>query len=434
MKTIKSVISNLCVLIIVVCSVSSITLHAMPKKNNISLYEASGGIKLPDGFKATVFADNIGRARHITVRDDGVVYVALLNKKDNHGIVALKDNNKNGVADEVIYFGDVQGTGIGIYNNHLYFGTNNEIVRWKFKDDKLIPEGDLETVVSNFIPQTQHAAKPFTFDEQGNIYINIGAPSNACQKSTRTPGSPGLEPCPQLKLQAGIWRYNANKLNQRHGVDGEHYAIGVRNAMALSWNHNVNHLFIAPHDRDDLHRLFPKYYSIEQNAILPDEAIFIVKKGDNMGWPSTYWDNTQNARMLSPEYGGDGLIQVNDSEYKTPIATVPGHWAPNAMVSYTSGIFPKSYNNGLFIAYHGSWNRAPLPQAGYNVAFFPLNKQGEPNEDWFVFAEGFKGKEVIHSPGEAAFRPVGLAVDNDGALYVSDSVHGRIWKITYSMP
>ena len=419
-------------LLFTLCLAGQSWLYAMPAETTVALTNTDTGIQLPAGFSATVFADDLGRARHITVRDDGVVYVALLNKKRGSGIVALQDSTGDGIADEIVYFGDVEGTGIGLHDNHLYFGTNTKVVRWAFnEDDTLVPSGNMETVISDFLKQRQHAAKPFTFDQQGHIYVNVGAPSNACQKMTRTPGSPGLSPCPQLDLQAGIWQFDANKLGQQHGKDGKRYATGVRNAMALAWHPVAEQLLIAPHDRDDLHRLFPKYYTVEQNAELPDEAIFRVEPGDNMGWPTSYWDSQLNARMLAPEYGGNGEKRVNNPRFKKPMAAVPGHWAPNGMVVYTGDAFPESYQGGLFIAYHGSWNRAPLPQAGYNVAFFPLNNKALPDGDWFVFADGFKGQRVIQSPGEARYRPVGLAVANDGAMYIADSVKGRIWRVTY---
>lgn len=407
---------------------------AMPQRIDEPLKVTNDGLSLPDGFKASIFADHLGAGRHIAVRDDGVVYVAL-RSKDNAkggGIVALQDSNRDGVADKIAYFGDLEGTGIGIHNNYLYFGTNSAIVRWRLADDKLAPSAPMETVISGFPLQFQHAAKPFTFDNDGHIYVTVGAPSNACQERTRTPGSPGLMPCPQLQLQAGIWQFDTHKIGQIHGRDGQRYATGVRNAMALDWHTSAEKLVIAPHGRDDLHRLFPKHYNTEDNARLPDESIYLVNKGDNMGWPYSYWDGARGMRMQAPEYGGDGKTPATDKSFVKPVASVPGHWAPNAMQVYTETLFPKIYKNGIFIAYHGSWNRAPLPQAGYKVVFFPLSEQGLPDGDWFVFADGFKGKTSIDSPAEAAYRPVGLAVAPDGALFIADSVKGRVWRVVYA--
>jgi glucose/arabinose dehydrogenase len=91
-------------------------------------------------------------------------------------------------------------------------------------------------------------------------------------------------------------------------------------------------------------------------------------------------------------------------------------------------MFPEKYRNGAFIAFHGSWNRAPEPQAGYNVVFQPF-AEGKAQGDYEVFADGFAGGNK--QPGTAAHRPAGLALGPDGALYVSDDNGGRIWRITY---
>jgi glucose/arabinose dehydrogenase len=112
------------------------------------------------------------------------------------------------------------------------------------------------------------------------------------------------------------------------------------------------------------------------------------------------------------------------------LVACPGHWAPNDIIFYTGDQFPEKYKHGAFIAFHGSWNRAPLKQKGYNVVFVPL-KDGNLAGDYEVFADGFIGASEIESPDEAKTRPCGLAQAADGSLYVSDDVTGRIWKISY---
>jgi glucose/arabinose dehydrogenase len=100
-------------------------------------------------------------------------------------------------------------------------------------------------------------------------------------------------------------------------------------------------------------------------------------------------------------------------------AAYPGHWAPNAVAFYTALVFPVKYRNGVFIAFHGSWNRAPLPQEGFNVVFQPF-RNGRPTGAWEVFADGFRG-----GPSEMLHRPSGLAVARDGSLIVTDDRGGR---------
>ena len=119
--------------------------------------------------------------------------------------------------------------------------------------------------------------------------------------------------------------------------------------------------------------------------------------------------------MLAPEYGGDGGKKVGVcAEKKAPVASFPAHWAPNDLLIYSGKQFPAAYQGGAFIAFHGSWNRAPEPQGGYNVVFQPL-ADGKAGSAFIVFADGFAG--AVKEPGQAAFRP-GLAMGPDGALYI----------------
>lgn len=396
---------------------------------NLTVTES--GITVPAGFSAAIFADNLGATRHLAIRPDGVVYASMRTARDGHGLVALADDDGNGSAERIEYFGDRPGTGLAIHDGYLYFSSDTEVLRYRL-DDGLVPAAEPEIIVSGFAAQRQHATKPMTFDEAGNMYVTVGAPSNACQEQSRTPGSPGLDPCPQLGLAGGIWKFDAATPGQVHGEDGEQYATGIRNGLAQDWNHAAGALYFITHGRDQLGQLFPEHFNDAQSAELPAEEFHRAAAGSNHGWPYTYWNHQIGARMVGPEYGGDGKTRAEAGKYATPLAAFPGHWAPNDLVFYTGNAFPERYKNGAFIAFHGSWNRAPLPQQGYNVAFIPMNAAGEVTAQWEIFADGFKGKDILESPGDAAYRPTGLGVGPDGALYVADDVKGRIWKIGHA--
>ena len=134
--------------------------------------------------------------------------------------------------------------------------------------------------------------------------------------------------------------------------------------------------------------------------------------------------------MVAPEYGGDGQQEAEAGVYEQPIANFPAHWAPNDMMFYTGDALPARFRNGVFVVFHGSWNRAPLPQGGYNVVFVPF-VDDMPGEDWEVFADGFEGHEVLEDPNDAVHRPTGIEQGPDGEIYVSSTVSGRIWRIEY---
>ena len=156
----------------------------------------------------------------------------------------------------------------------------------------------------------------------------------------------------------------------------------------------------------------------------------LLQHGGDYGWPECYYDRFQRKLVLAPEYGGDGGKKVGICADKiAPIAAFPAHWAPNDLLIYNGHAFPAAYQGGAFIAFHGSSNRGPEAHGGYNVVFQPL-KDGKAASDFVVFADGFAGG-VVKEPGQAAFRPTGLAMGPDGALYISDDVHGRIWRVTF---
>lgn len=388
-------------------------------------------IKLPDNFYAVVVHDSIGRmARHIAVRDNGDVYVQMRIAKEGYGVTALRDTSNDGQADIIERFGTQLGTGMAIYNNYLYSTSTTAVYRYPLPENSLSPDTTArEMIAGDFIKQRDHAAKSLAFDKEGNMYVNVGAPSNCCMKEARTPGSVGLDPCPQLERQGGVWRFDANKANQTQVKDGFRYASGIRNAVALEWNYQTNKLYAVQHGRDQLNSFFPDLYSTVDNAELPAEEFFEIEEGDFFGWPYCYFNSIDNKKVLSPEYGGDGKKIERCVDAKDPILSFPAHMAPNDLVFYTGNQFPERYKDGAFVAFHGSWNRAPLEQKGYFVVFVPF-QNGKPTGEWKIFAEGFGGKDV--QPRTAKHRPTGLAQGADGALYVTDSRKGKIWKVVYS--
>ena len=388
-------------------------------------------LKLADGFQAVVVTEGVNaRTRHMVVRDNGDIYANIGSTDPDSSIVALRDTNGDGVADVVKFFDTYNGTGIAIDGDYLYASSITDVYRYKLDDD-LVPQSMRETVVTGFINQRSHEAKCLTFDGVGNMYVSIGAPSNACMQQARTMGSPGLDPCPQLELQAGIWQFDKNQLNQVHGQDGKRYATGMRNPMALDWNTATNGLFAITHGRDQLSQLFPDYFTNEDNAELPSEELFQIDDGDDFGWPYCYYDHVKGVKLLNPEYGGDGEIIGRCADKKDPIYGFPGHMAPNDMLFYTGDQFPAKYKNGAFIAFHGSWNRAPLEQKGYFVVFVPF-ENGQISGEYEVFADGFSRLDYVASPGDAKHRPMGLAQGPDGSIYICDSVKGKIWRIVYT--
>lgn len=380
------------------------------------------GLSVPAGFCISVFNEQTGPARHLAVRPDGSVLVRL-GQAEPGGVAVLRDTDGDGKADATQYFDDTGGTGLALAGDTLYLGAETRVLRYRLGPDSL-PTGPAQTLIEGFPRQSQHAAKSLALHEDV-LYVNVGAPSNACQRRSRQPGSPGQQPCPQREQQAGIWRF-ATDVPAQQASDGENVARGVRNAVALAWRPG-DALYAVQHGRDQLHQLWPDLFDVATSAAQPAEELLRITPGSDFGWPYCYYDSDADRRLLAPEYGGDGQQAGRCGDYDTPVAVFPGHWAPNDLVFYDAEQFPARYRKGAFIAFHGSWNRAPLPQAGYRVVFVPFS--GESAGQWETFIDGFAGSSTLYSPGAARYRPTGLAVGPDGSLYVADSTQGRIWRV-----
>ena len=382
------------------------------------------GLTLAEGFSAVVVHEGQGTARHLVVAANGDIYVA-----SRSGLSALRDTNGDGKADIVASFGDVKGTEVRIFKNWLYVSDDVGVYRYPLKKGQLAPTGGRETVVSEFPKERQHSDKTFALDEKGTLYVNVGAPSNSCQEKDRQEGSPGLNPCPILEKYGGVWVFDGTKLNQAP-ANGRRFATGMRNAVAIEWNTAQNALFSVIHGRDAIDTLFPALYNAQDNATRQAEEFHQIVDGGDYGWPYTFFDTRLGRRVLAPEYGGDTKKEPEAGKYPDPLVAYPAHWAPNDLLFYSGKNFPARYKGGAFIAFHGSWNRAPEPQAGYKVVFQPM-KDGKPDGAYEVFADGFAGEMKDNSPRNSQYRPVGLALAPDGSLLVSDSQKGRIWRISY---
>ncbi|MGA8232706.1 MAG: c-type cytochrome [Candidatus Acidiferrales bacterium] len=400
------------------------------------------GLKLSSGFCATVFADGIGHARHLVVTADGVVYVNTwsgdyYDHDTPHAggfLVALKDSTGAGKADvnerfgETVQSGGAGGTGIALYKGSVYAEINDRIVRYSLPAGSIVPLDPADTVVSGLPLGGDHPMHPFAITEDGSMYVDVATATNSCQPKNRTPGSMGANPCTELETRGGIWRYDANKTDQTFSP-AERFATGIRNAEGFGIDTAGQRIFITQHGRDQLYTNWPAFFKPEQEATLPAEEMMLLKQGGDYGWPECYYDGPRRKLVLAPEYGGNGGVRVGVCASKlAPVAAFPAHWAPNAMVFYDKTQFPARYRKGVFIAFHGSWNRAPYAQGGYNVVYQPLAGD-HASGSCEVFADGFAG--AVKTPEGAVHRPSGLAVGPDGSLYVSDDIRGRIYRITY---
>ena len=391
----------------------------------------NGGITLPQGFCALVVADDVGTARHMAVAPNGDLYVATQTRgarggpQTGGGVIALRDTNGDGKFDVREQIGSGSTTGVGLRNGYLYIAQPKTIQRYKMTQGQLKPTGEAEVVVKDLPPDSpQHNDKGLTFDGKGSLYINVGAPSNACQSPDRQPGVKGQDPCPLLEKHGSAWKFDENKLNQTI-ADGTKFATGMRQFPAITWHDNA--LYIVMNNRDQLDVFWPNLFKADDNANRPAEPMYRATGGENFGWPYCFYDYQQKKEVMNPEYGGDGKDVGKCASFAQPIAVFPAHYAPVDVMFYTGSQFPKKYEGGAFIAFHGSWNRGPLPQDGYYVIFQPFSG-GKPSGEFEIFGNGFRGPDASKP---AVYRPDGVAQAPDGSLYIADSNKGKIWRVMY---
>jgi glucose/arabinose dehydrogenase len=372
----------------------------------------NGGLNLPTGFCATIFADKLGSPRHIVVSASGDVYTML----SGGAVLAMRDTNGDGHSDVRATFGRSGNSGLYLRGNSLYADNGTFIVRYTLTPGTLAPAGAPDTLVKG-LPTGGHGSRSVAVDGGGNLFIGVGSASNICEGGTK-------DPCAELPTRAGVWKFDATARNQFFSSSSR-YASGIRNAVGMAIHPTTNLLFVTQHGRDNLHQSYPALFNSKDGAENPAEEIFQVNAGDDFGWPYCYFDRTAGKRVLGPEYGGNRSTVDRCSTTKPTVTAFPGHWAPNGLTFYSGANFPEHYRNGAFVAFHGSWNRAPEPQAGFLVAFVPASGN-TLSPTYEVFADGLAAQQ--------AHRPVGVAVDSTGALYITDDAGGRIWRVVYHTP
>jgi glucose/arabinose dehydrogenase len=399
----------------------------------------NAGISLPDGFCATLFADSLGAPRHMTVAPNGDVIVNTRPMRSGNpptttnpgGVYILRDGDGDGHAEIKRRVADAAGTGIAIANGYVYATAGNNVVRFAYRPGAL-ELGAADTIVKN-MPTGGHASYNFVVDGP-RLYLNVGSRTNSCQQNDRQTESKGADPCTELESRAGIWVFSSEKPGQT-ATDGRRYATGIRNAVAMAKRAGDNSaIWVVQHGRDQLLQNWGKLFNERESAENPAEEVLRVMEGDDFGWPYCFYSNDLKKKVLAPEYGGDGKQVGRCADKKDPVFTFPGHWAPNALLFYSGNAFPPQYRGAAFIAFHGSWNRAPLPQQGFKVVSLPLDGQ-RVTGPFAPFADGFAPESTSSSESTRPARPsrpTGLAQGTDGSLYISDDAGGKIWKVSYN--
>lgn len=393
----------------------------------------NGGLRLPPGFCALVVAEDVGRARHLVVRSNGDIYLAVNPARDGSDpgrVLALRDRDGDGRVDHRVTIAETGGNGIALDAAEvgLYVAHNDRVARYLLLPGLLRPIAGPATIVSGLPANGDHTAKTLVLDGRGGFFLNIGSGTNACQVENRAPHSPGVDPCPELAVRAGVWHFDSLRRGQTQ-ADGERWATGTRNMNAMDLQPGTGALWGVQNGRDQLHENWPELFTEDDDREAPAEEVLHLRRGLDNGWPYCFEDPRLGYKVLAPEYGGDGHTVGRCARVASAPVTMPAHWAPLSMAFYTGRMFPAAYRGDAFVATHGARFPSSSEGAGYNVMRVRFSRGEAVSRE--VFADGFAGT-AGKLPEGAENRPVGLAQGPDGSLYItSDQGVGRIWRVLY---
>lgn len=364
---------------LLIALLSSTLLTSCNPKNGIG--SGISDISLPAGFKIDVYTSNVPGARSMTVSENGILFVGT---RDVGGkVYAVIDNNQDNKADEVVVVatGLNSPNGVAILNGDLYVAEINRVLRYRDIENTFRTKPFPEIIRNDFPTENHHGWKFIRFGPDGKLYVPVGAPCNICLSED--------------ERFASIMRMNPD------GSNLEIFAHGVRNTVGFDWNPSDLTLWFTDNGRDML-----------GDEIPPDELNRAPEPGMHFGYPFIHGTD-----ILDPEYG-EGK---DPSDYTPPVQNLGPHVASLGMRFYTGNMFPEEYQNQIFIAEHGSWNRST--KIGYRIMLVKL--EGNSPVSYEPFATGWlKGASV-------SGRPVDVQQMSDGSLLVSDDYGGAIYRISY---
>ena len=344
-------------------------------------------LTVPKNFEITIFAKDLESPRQITETKSGHIIVG--SKKGNEVIALVKNNDAT--YKKVIVANELQNpAGVAFYEGDLYFAEMDtvwlidEIDSWLDADSDKLPQKRI--YMNNLPSETWHGLKYIDFGPDGNLYIPVGVPCNIC-----------LEPQTKDSRFAAIHKYEDGKLIT--------VADGVRNSVGFDWHPVTNKLYFSDNGRDWLGDNSP---SCELNMV--------DKEGSFYGYPFKHAKD-----VIDPEFGH--MIPSLNKKFVDPIAELGPHVAPLGIAFYDGDVFPKKYQNSIFVALHGSWNKYN-GKSGYKIVFVQLDKDGN-----YVSQENFITGWLSNE--NAWGRPVAPFVMSDGSLLISDDKHNVIYKVSY---
>lgn len=370
--------------------------------------------KVGEGFKVELVASGLDAPRVIRVAPNGDLFVAD-SAANSVQVFRIGKGAAKPEKQEVFASGLNQPYGIAFYPldnpQWVYVANSDSVVRFPYKAGDLKASGKAETVISG-IPSEHHWTRDIVFSPDGKtLYLSVGSGSNIAEPVTGLPEG-GIEKWAKEKPLGLMWGEEENRADVlAYDPDGKNMrvlATGIRNCSGMAWQKQAGALWCVTNERDGLGDNVPSDYATT------------VKEGAFYGWPWYYLGDHEDPRAPLKGQRPDlaGKVTVPDVLFQA-------HSAPLGIAFYDGDAFPAEYRGNAFVTMHGSWNRGN--RTGYKVVRLPMDKDGKPTGSYQDFMTGF-----VLSQKQVWGRPVGIAVGQDGALYVSEDGSGTIWQVTYT--
>jgi glucose/arabinose dehydrogenase len=383
---------------------------------------AGGRPRVPDGFAVERVTPDLPDARVVRVAPNGDLFVASSMSNTVH-VLRIPAGSATPQRHTVFASGLRQPFGIAFYPlgpnpRWVYVANSDGLVRFPYRNGDLTATGKPEHLVAG-IPSAHHWARDIVFSPDGKrLFFSVGSGSNAAQDMFPEPHLV-MNPEPRainsladwLKIRPAGAAWDTEELRANvlsfdpNGKDMKIVATGLRNCSGMTIQPATQQLWCIVNERDSLGNNTPFDYATH------------VVDGAFYGWPWYYIGTHQDPRQAGKRPDLAGRITLPD-------IFMQAHSAPLQLVFYQGGNFPAEYRGSAFATMHGSWNRAS--PTGYKVVRLLFDVSGKPTGEYEDFMTGF-----VISDTQLWGRPVGVAVANDGSLFVTEDGNGTIWRVSY---